>query len=338
MDYNLLWFVLVGVLFAGYAMLDGFDLGVGALILRIDDDHERRVFYNAIGPVWDGNEVWLVTGGGALFAAFPPVYATVFSGFYMAFMLLLFALIFRAVAIEFRSKEPWGWWRRWWDRGFCAGSTTASLLIGVAMGNIVWGIPLDANGEFAGTFLGLLHPYALLMGVTTVVLFTMHGAIYLHLKTEGDLQAKVRGWINPLIIAFIVCFALTTLATLLYVPRMVRILQVQPALFGVVVALVLVVANLPREIHRNRDGAAFVSSCLTMLLLMALFGLGMFPHLVYSVPDPAHSLTAYNASSTGKTLKIMTIIAAIGVPIVLAYTISVYYIFRGKVKIGKDSY
>ncbi|MCF7730418.1 MAG: cytochrome d ubiquinol oxidase subunit II [Akkermansiaceae bacterium] len=338
MDYNMLWFVLVGILFAGYAMLDGFDLGVGALILRIDDDHERRVFYNAIGPVWDGNEVWLVTGGGALFAAFPPVYATVFSGFYMAFMLLLFALIFRAVAIEFRSKEPWPWWRRWWDRGFCAGSTTASLLIGVAMGNIVWGIPLDANGEFAGTFLGLLHPYALLMGVTTVVLFMMHGAIYLHLKTEGTLQAKVRSWINPLIIAFIVCFALTTLATLLYVPRMVRILQAQPALFGVVVALVLVVANLPREIHRNRDAAAFVSSCLTMLLLMALFGLGMFPHLVYSVPDPAHSLTAYNASSTGKTLKIMSIIAAIGVPIVLAYTISVYYIFRGKVKVGKDSY
>jgi cytochrome d ubiquinol oxidase subunit II len=338
MDYNMLWFVLVGVLFAGYAVLDGFDLGVGALILRIDDDHERRVFYNAIGPVWDGNEVWLVTGGGALFAAFPPVYATVFSGFYMAFMLLLFALIFRAVAIEFRSKEPWTWWRRWWDRGFCAGSTTAALLIGVAMGNIVWGIPLDANGEFAGTFLGLLHPYALLMGATTVVLFMMHGAIYLHMKTEGALQATVRSWISPLIIAFIVCFALTTLATLLYVPRMTTILRAQPALFAVVVALVLVVANLPREIHHNRDAAAFVSSCLTMLLLMALFGLGMYPNMVYSAPDPAHSLTAYNASSTEKTLKIMTLIAAIGVPIVLAYTTTVYYIFRGKVKIGKDSY
>ena len=192
MDYNLLWFVLVGVLFAGYAMLDGFDLGVGALILRVKDDDERRVLYNAIGPVWDGNEVWLVSGGGALFAAFPPVYATVFSGFYLPFMLLLFALIFRAVAIEFRSKEPWRWWRRGWDFGFFAGSTTASLLIGVTMGNIVWGIPLDAKGEFAGTLLGLLHPYALLMGVTTVALFMMHGAIYLHMKTEGTLQARVR--------------------------------------------------------------------------------------------------------------------------------------------------
>ncbi len=337
-DYQLLWFLLVGILFAGYAILDGFDLGVGALILRVDDDHDRRILYNAIGPVWDGNEVWLVTGGGALFAAFPAVYATVFSGFYAAFILLLFALIFRAVAIEFRSKEPWPWWRRWWDRGFFAGSTTASLLIGVAMGNIVWGIPLDERGEFAGSFIGLLNPYALLMGLTTVALFTMHGAIYLHMKTEGPLQERVRGWINPLIIAFIVCFSLVTLATLLYVPRMTEILRAQPALFGVVVLLVLAVANLPREIHHGHDGHAFLSSCATMLLLMALFGLGMFPHMVYSSPEPAHSLTAYNASSTDKTLKIMTLIAAIGVPIVLTYTATVYYIFRGKVRLTKDSY
>jgi cytochrome d ubiquinol oxidase subunit II len=338
MDYNLLWFVLVGLLFAGYAMLDGFDLGVGALILKVKDDDERRVLYNSIGPVWDGNEVWLVTGGGALFAAFPPVYATVFSGFYLAFILLLFALIFRAVAIEFRSKEPWPWWRNTWDRGFFAGSTTAALLIGVAMGNIVWGIPLDSKGEFTGTFLSLLHPYALLMGLTTVALFMMHGAIYLHMKTEGALQARVRQWINPLIIAFIICYALITLATLLYVPRMTQILREQPALFGVAVLLVLAIANLPREIHHGRDGAAFLSSCLTMLMLMALFGLGMFPNMVYSVPNPAHSLTAYNAASTAKTLHIMTIIAAIGVPIVLTYTVTVYYIFRGKVKVDKDSY
>lgn len=338
MDYNLLWFVLVGALFAGYAVLDGFDLGVGALILRPRDDHERRILYNAIGPVWDGNEVWLVTGGGALFAAFPGVYATVFSGFYMAFMMLLFALIFRAVAIEFRSKEPWPWWRRWWDRGFFAGSTTAALLIGVAMGNLVWGIPLDHRGEFTGTFPSLLHPYALLMGATTVALFTMHGAIYLHLKTEGALQARVRSWINPLIIAFIVCFSLATLATLLYVPRMTDVLRAHPQLFAIVVLLVLAIANLPREIHHGRDGAAFLSSCATMLLLMALFGLGMFPHMVYSTPEPAHSLTAYNSSSTTKTLKIMTVIAAIGLPMVLSYTAAVYYVFRGKVKLDNDSY
>jgi cytochrome d ubiquinol oxidase subunit II len=338
MDYNLLWFVLVGVLFSGYAVLDGFDLGVGGLMLFVKEDDERRVLYNAIGPVWDGNEVWLVTGGGALFAAFPPVYATVFSGFYLAFMLLLFALIFRAVAIEFRSKEPWPWWRRWWDRGFFVGSTGAALLIGVAMGNIAWGIPLDASGEYAGTFLGLLKPYALLMGVTTVSLFLMHGAIYLHMKTEGALQARIRSWINPLIITFIVCYAVVTLATLLYVPHITAVLRAQPVLFLIAVLLVLAIANIPREIHHGRDGRAFISSCATMLLLMALFGLGMFPNMVYSNPIPEFSLTAYNASSTPKTLHIMSIIAAIGVPIVLAYTASVYFIFRGKVKITKDSY
>ncbi len=337
-DYNLLWFVLVGVLFAGYAILDGFDLGVGALVLMADDDHDRRVFYNAIGPVWDGNEVWLVTGGGALFAAFPNVYATVFSGFYLAFMFLLFALIFRAVAIEFRSKEKWSWWRTFWDRGFFVGSTTASLLIGVAVGNIVWGVPLDERGEFAGTFLGLLNPYSLAMGLTTVALFMMHGAIYLHMKTEGPLQARIRTWINPLIIAFIVLYSITSMATLLYVPRMTEILRANPWLFAVVVLMVLAIANIPREIHHGRDWAAFLSSCTTMLLLMALFGLGMFPNLVYSLPNPAYSLTAYNAASTQKTLHIMTIITIIGFPIVLAYTASVYYIFRGKVKLGPDSY
>jgi cytochrome d ubiquinol oxidase subunit II len=206
------------------------------------------------------------------------------------------------------------------------------------MGNIVWGIPLDARGEFAGTFMGLLHPYALLMGVTTVALFTMHGALYLHMKTEDALQARIRTWLNPLIITFIICYSLTTLATLLYVPRMTHILREQPMLFVVVVLSVLAIANLPREIHRGRDGAAFVSSCATMLLLMALFGLGMFPNMVYATPDPAHSLTIYNAASTPKTLGIMTLIAIIGVPFVLTYTIVIYSIFHGKVKLDKDSY
>src|SRR6516225_10935782 len=165
LDLNTVWFVLVGVLFTGYAMLDGFDLGIGALHLFTKDDTERRILINAIGPVWDGNEVWLVTGGGALFAAFPGVYATVFSGFYLAFVLLLVALIFRAVAIEFRSKQPMLWWRRMWDVGFSVGSLLSSLLIGVAMGNIAWGVPLDNQGEFTGSFLSLLGPYPLMLGV-----------------------------------------------------------------------------------------------------------------------------------------------------------------------------
>lgn len=338
MDLNTTWFILVGVLFGGYAILDGFDLGVGILLPWIKGDENRRILYNAIGPVWDGNEVWLVTGGGALFAAFPEVYATVFSGFYIPFMLLLFALIFRAVAIEFRSKEPWKWWRRMWDLGFTGGSTLAAFLIGVAMGNIARGIPLDEDHEFAGTFLGLLNPYALWMGITTVALFAMHGAIYLHLKTEGNLQATIRRAINPLIIIFIVGYAILTLATLLYVPHITDVLRESPVLFLIVIALVLTIANIPREIHLEREGRAFFSSCLTMLLLMGLFGLGMFPYMVFSPLESANSLTAYNGASTQKTLRIMLTIAIIGIPIVLAYTLSVYYIFRGKVELTKDSY
>lgn len=338
MDLNLIWFILVGALFAGYAILDGFDLGVGMLQRFLKDDTDRRICYNAIGPVWDGNEVWLVTGGGALFAAFKDVYATVFSGFYTAFILLLFALIFRAVAIEFRSKEQMGWWRSMWDNGFFCGSLFASFLIGVAMGNITWGIPLDQHHEYAGTFWDLIHPYSLGMGVTTVALFAMHGSIYLVMKTEGKLQEKVRSWVNPLIITFIICYAVLTLATLLYVPHMTDAMREQPMLFILAIMLILAIANIPREIHNRREFRAFLSSCASMLLMMGLFGLGMFPYMVYSLPETANSLTAYNGASSQKTLKLMFIIACIGVPIVLSYTISVYWIFRGKVKLNEDSY
>jgi len=338
LNLNAVWFVLVGVLFTGYALLDGFDLGVGALHLFTRKDEHRRIMLNAIGPVWDGNEVWLVTGGGALFAAFPNVYATVFSGFYLAFILLLFALIFRAVAIEFRSKQPMHWWRRMWDVGFALGSVLSSFLIGVAMGNIAWGVPIDAQGEFAGGFLGLLHPYALLLGVTTVALFMMHGAIYVVMKTEGELHQLVRTWINRTIIFFIVCYAVTTMATLLYVPHMAARVRAHPWLFTVAVANMLAIANIPRAIHHGRDFQAFLSSCAAMIALMTLFGLEMFPHLVLSNPSPENSLTIYNAASSQRTLGIMLTIALIGVPVVLAYTVSIYWIFRGKVKLDRMSY
>jgi len=338
LNLNAVWFVLVGVLFTGYALLDGFDLGVGGLHLFTRKDEHRRIMLNAIGPVWDGNEVWLVTGGGALFAAFPNVYATVFSGFYLAFILLLFALIFRAVAIEFRSKQSMRWWRQMWDVGFAAGSVASSFLIGVAMGNIAWGVPISAQGEFAGSFLGLLHPYALLLGLTTVALFMMHGAIYLVMKTEGDLHQLIRTWVNRTIIFFIICYAVTTMATLLYVPHMAARVRAHPWLFTVAVVNMLAIANIPREIHRGRDFKAFLSSCAAMIALMTLFGLEMFPHLVLSNPDPSNSLTVYNAASSQKTLGIMLTIAIIGVPVVLAYTVSIYWIFRGKVKLDRMSY
>src|SRR5512147_1597568 len=249
LDLNTVWFVLVGVLLTGYAILDGFDLGVGALHLLTTRDEHRRLMINAIGPVWDGNEVWLVTGGGALFAAFPEVYATVFSGFYLAFMLVLCVIIFRAVAIEFRSKLPMPWWRQMWDASFSIASIGLSILLGVAFGNIIWGVPLDAQREFAGSFLGLLHPYALLVGITTVALFMMHGAIYVVLKTEGELHEIARGLVNNTIIFFIICYGITTMATLLYLPHMTQQMQRYPAFFAVAVLTMLAIANIPREIH-----------------------------------------------------------------------------------------
>jgi len=337
-DLNTVWFILVGVLFTGYAMLDGFDLGIGALHLFTREDQERRVMLNAIGPVWDGNEVWLVTGGGALFAAFPNVYATVFSGFYLALYLLLAALIFRAVAIEFRGKRPERWWRQTWDIGFSVGSILSSLLIGVALGNIAWGVPIDERGEFSGTFLGLLRPYPLLVGVTTVALFMMHGAIYGVMKTEGALHDKLRGWAMNSIIFFVICAAMLTMATLLYVPHMSARVHDNPWLFSVVLANMLAIANIPREFHHGNDGKAFLSSCAAIVTLMALFALNSFPNLVYSQPDPANSLNIYNAASSSKTLGIMLVIAAIGLPVVLAYTVSIYWIFRGKVKLDRMSY
>lgn len=338
MDLNTVWFVLVGVLFTGYAVLDGFDLGVGALHLFCRTDHDRRIFLNSIGPVWDGNEVWLVTGGGALFAAFPEAYATVFSGFYIAFMALLCCLIFRAVAIEFRSKEPWPWWRQMWDIAFSVSSVLAAFLIGVAMGNMVIGVPLDHEHEFAGTFLGLLNPYSLFLGLTTVLLFAMHGAIYLAMKTEGSTHALVQSWIKPLIGVFLACFIILNMLTLVYVPHILEIVRQRPVLMVVAGITVLLWLNVPREIHAGRDFLAFLSSCAGMAGMMALFGISYFPNMVLSMPNPENSLTIYNAASSQKTLTIMLIIAALGVPLVLAYTASIYWIFRGKTKIEKHSY
>jgi len=200
------------------------------------------------------------------------------------------------------------------------------LLIGVALGNIAWGIPLDADHEFAGTFMGLLHPYALLVGVTTVALFMMHGAIYLAMKTEGELQAQIRSWINKTIIAFIICYVATTAATLLYIPHMLAPFRAYPVLLVLPVLNLLAIANIPREVHHGRDFRAFLSSCAALAALLALFGVGIYPNLILSQPAVANSLTIYNAASSPKTLQIMLIVALLGMPLVIAYTISIYTI------------
>jgi len=338
MDLATIWYFLIGVLLAGYAILDGFDLGVGTLHLLHKGDTARRISLNSIGPVWDGNEVWLVTGGGALFAAFPEVYATVFSGFYLALILLLFALIFRAVAIEMRSKQPMPWWRSFWDWSFSLASMVAPLLFGVALGNMVMGIPLDSSHNYAGTFFSLLNPYALLMGVTTVALFAMHGAIYLLMKTEGTVHDEVRRWVKPAMLAFIVCYVALTFASVLFVPHIGEALRERPWLWVLALLSSLTMADIPREISKKRDRRAFLASMGTIALMMALFAGGMFPYLVLSNPDVAQSLTTANAASSEKTLFIMLVIALIGMPMVLAYTISIYWIFRGKVKLSSTSY
>ena len=337
-DLNTICFILIGLLLSGYAMLDGFDLGVGAIYLFVKGDENRRLVLNSIGPVWDGNEVWLVTGGGALFAAFPHVYATVFSGFYTAFMILIFMLVFRAVAIEFRSKQAMLWWRNMWDTAFSTSSILIAFLMGVALGNIIMGVPIGADKEYAGNFLDLISPYSLSVGLTTIALFMMHGTIYVAMKTEGELQLHIKEWINNSIIFFVISYTMVTMATLIYFPHMSRHFVDHPWLFLVAVLNMLAIANIPREIHHNRELRAFISSAAAILSLMTLFAIGIFPNLVLSTINPEYSLTIYNAASSQKTLGIILIFAIIGIPFVLAYTISIYWIFRGKVKIDATSY
>jgi cytochrome d ubiquinol oxidase subunit II len=336
-DLNQVWFLLVGAIFAGYAVLDGFDLGVGALHLFSRTDEQRRLAINAIGPVWDGNEVWLVVGGGALFAAFPDVYAAVFSAFYLPVILQLFMLIIRAVAIEFRDQRSARWWRQLWDVSFCVSSVLAALMMGVALGNVIWGLPLDATGNYTGTVLDLLNPYALLTGVTTVALFTMHGALYLVLRTEGEMQTRVAGWVRNTIIFMVLSYAILTLATLLYVPQMSEHIRDRPLLFVVPVLTVLAVANIPREVYHRRTMRAFLSSCAVVFGLFCLVGIGLYPNLVLA-EDPAHNLTIYNAASSAGSLRTMLIVALIGMPLVAAYTGMIYWIFRGKVRLDATSY
>lgn len=338
MDLNFFWFITLGVLLAGYAILDGFDLGVGMLHLFARGDHERRVFMNAIGPLWDGNEVWLITFGGALFAAFPHAYATVFSGFYTPLMLLLFALIFRAVSMEFRSKQEAARWRKTWDVSFSVGSFVATLLFGVAAGNIMRGLPIGADREFYGSTLDLLTPFPLLTGCLAVTAFTLHGALYLHLKTEGELQQRIRSLLTRVYIAFLVVYAAVTTVALATVPSALDNFSQAPLAWGAVVLNVLAVVNIPRAIRKGQPFYAFVCSACSIASMVFLFAFALFPNLVPSSLDPAYSLTMYSAASSEKTLGIMRWIALIGMPFVLVYTVVIYRVFRGKVKLGQSSY
>jgi cytochrome d ubiquinol oxidase subunit II len=330
MEFQIIWFVLWGVLWAVYFMLDGFVLGTGMLHHYLArNDQDKRILIRTYGPVWDGNEVWLITAGGATFAAFPTTYALMFSYLYSALLLLLFSLIIRGVSIEFRGKINNAGWKRAWDIGIFVGSVLPSLLLGVAFGNIFSGLPMDAAG-YHGSLLSLLNPYGLLTGALFVLLFLVHGSLYVSVKTEGDLSKKAtvlagKLWIGLLIIAVSFLVA-TAFATKLYNNYMnAAVLLIIP---GLAVAALI---GIRVFLAKGKSLMAFASSCVTILMVTFTGVTGLFPNLIPSSISPAHSLTIFNSSSSIYTLKIMTVVAFIFVPIVIAYKIWVYRIFRSRV-------
>jgi len=338
-DYPTWWFLVVGGLFSGYAILDGFDFGAGAWHLFFRKEENRRIALNAIGPVWDGNEVWLVIGGGALFAGFPVMYATFFSSLYIPFMLFLLNIILRAIAIEFRGKEPMLWWRRTWDITYSISSILLAFLLGVVIGNVLRGIQIGPDYQYQGDgFFEFLNLYALLTGFTTLTLFMVHGANYLLLKTEGRLYAKLQLLLKKGIIAFILSFAITTLYTLIFIEHLTVVFKENPVLFIVPVLVFLSVANIPRLASKRKYRTAFLFSSLVTALLMVIVALELYPQLLVSTIDDAYSISIYDAASSDKSLKIMLTIAAIGTPLVLGYTYFVYKTFAGKVKLDEHSY
>lgn len=338
MDLQIFWFAIIGCLLTGYAVLDGFDLGVGIMHYSARNDTERRLYMNAIGPLWDGNEVWLVTFGGALFAAFPEAYATAFSSYYLPFMALLCALIFRAVSMEFRSKSPHLWWRAFWDFSFFASCVSCSFLFGVAVGHSMLGLPIGPDHEYQGQLGDLISFYPSLVGVLVVALFALHGSIYLYLKTEGELQSRLQGLMWKTFGVFLVTYLFTTVYTLVEIPAAVSNFRIYKIAWVAVVLNILAIANIPRAIYLGKPLYAFFSSACTIAALTFLFGAALYPNMMVSSLSPEYNLTIYNSCSSDTTLKLMRIIAFLGMPFVLTYTGVVYWVFRGKVKLNATSY
>ncbi|MFZ5897636.1 MAG: cytochrome d ubiquinol oxidase subunit II [Bacillota bacterium] len=327
MDLNILWFVLIGVLFVGYFFLEGFDYGVGTLLPFIGKtDIERRMTINTIGPFWDGNEVWLLTSGGAIFAAFPHWYATLFSGFYLALFLMLVALIVRGVAFEFRSKDDRPAWRSLWDWMIFAGSLIPALLWGVAITNLVRGVPIAANMQYVGTFWDLLSPYTLVGGLTTLLLFTFHGALFLTLRTEGVLMERAHRAAS--VVGVLAVPALLLLVLLSYSQTDIFTGAGAGVVFWAAVPALVLACWLIRS---GRHAWAFIMNGLTIVLSTVALFWGLFPRVMVSSLNPEWSLTVYNASSSPYTLKVMTIVAVTLVPVVLLYQAWTYWVFRQRV-------
>lgn len=338
LDYNVWWFLVFGAVISGYAILDGFDLGAGALHLFLKKENSRRIAINAIAPVWDGNEVWLVIGGGALFAGFPVAYAAIFSAFYVPFMVFLVGLIWRGVAIEFRSKEPGKKWRMIWDFIYSFASTVIALSLGLMLGNVALGLPLNEQHEFTGNWLSFFNPFSVMVSVTTLALFMLHGAIYLAMKTENRLYTKLSLLAKSFTVFFVVAFGITTLYTLLYIPHLSDHIKSNPAYFILPLLMFLSIANIPRQLNKGKWRYAFISSSVTIATLLAMVALEVFPNLVYSTGNAVNSITINNGASSPKTMKILLLIAAIGTPLVGIYTGFVFWTFKGKVKLDEMSY
>ncbi|GCF07199.1 cytochrome d ubiquinol oxidase subunit II [Dictyobacter arantiisoli] len=333
MNLQILWITLIVILFAGFFVLEGFDYGVGILSPFLGkSDSERRLILNAIGPFWDGNEVWLIAAGGAIFAAFPDWYATMFSGFYLEMFLVLFALILRGASIEFRSLQDGKNWRKLWDTLFFVGSLLPGFLWGVIVANLLHGVPIDAKMNYAGTILTPFTPFAILCGLAVVVLFALHGAIFLSIRLAGgDLlkraeMAAKRLWM-PVVILFLALIALGYSQTTVF-HHVITDVKVMP--FGYLLLAVLI--SIPFLLRRGHNGWAFAMTSLTVVLSAIIIGLGGFPNIMVSTLNPAWNLTVQNASSSPYTLTVMSWIGLTIVPIVLIYQGWNYYVFRQRLK------
>jgi len=329
MDLNTLWFILVAVLYIGFFLLEGFDFGVGILLPFLGkDDKTRRMMINTIGPHWDGNEVWLLTAGGATFAAFPNWYATMFSGFYIALFLLLVTLIIRGVAFEFRSKDLNTKWRKLWDWCIFIGSLVPPLLLGVAFGNLLRGVPIDESMTYVGTFWTLLNPYALMIGLMAVALCTVHGAIFLSMKTEGSLKeaSEKVAWISwPIALVLVIIGVIGTYLS----TEIVAKLGVNPGIVPLAGATAALVAGY--FIRKKMMGWAFLMTGISIAFAVITAFMILYPNVMVSSIDSAYNLTVYNASSSDYTLKVMTVIALTLVPIVIGYQAWTYWVFRKRI-------
>jgi cytochrome d ubiquinol oxidase subunit II len=330
MDLNTFWFILIAVLYTGFFVLEGFDFGVGMLIPFLSkDDTERRVMLNTIGPHWDGNEVWLLTAGGATFAAFPHWYATLFSGFYLPLFLLLVALIVRGVAFEFRSKDTNRNWRTLWDWCIFAGSVAPAFLIGVAFANILRGVPIDGNMQFRGDLFDLLNPYALVGGLAAALTFLLHGGIFLSMKTTGTLFEKSINFVRQMWILVVI----ELLALLVGTYRATDFLSHRGQLAWIVPILgIVAILAAGYFIRLGKEGWAFVMTSLTIVLTLVSFFMALYPRVMVSSWGVIYDLTVKNAASSPYTLKVMTIVAVIFVPIVLIYQAWSYRVFRKRIE------